>query len=99
VKSAALADAGSKICMEVFAFFEFGEVSVSRWQWFQRCWASFGLLLILATWRLWIPQSVYPQDRCTNESSLQRRAPTAGWSESGSAQSSDSSRRSEAQLR
>ena len=51
----------SNICMKVFAFFEFGKDSASRWQWVQRCWALFGLLLILATWRLWIPQSAYPQ--------------------------------------
>jgi hypothetical protein len=50
-----------KIRMKVLAFFEFGDVSAARWQWVQRCWALFGLLLILATWRLWIPQNVYPQ--------------------------------------
>jgi len=47
--------------MKVLTFFEFGDVSAGRWQWVQRCWALFGLLLILATWRLWIPQDVYPQ--------------------------------------
>ena len=54
-------DTRSKIRMKVFAFFEFGEVSASRWLWVQRCWELFGLLLILAIWRLWIPQSVFPQ--------------------------------------
>jgi hypothetical protein len=47
--------------MKVLTFFEFGDVSAARWQWIQRCWALFGLLLILATWRLWIPQDVFPQ--------------------------------------
>ena len=47
--------------MKVLAFFEFGNVSAARWQWVQRCWALFGLSLILATWRLWSPQNVYPQ--------------------------------------
>ncbi len=47
--------------MKILARFEFGDLSASRWQWVQRCWALFGLLLIFATWPLWTPQTVYPQ--------------------------------------
>jgi len=47
--------------MKLLAWFEIGDASASRWQWVQRSWALFGLLLIAATWRLWIPQTVYPR--------------------------------------
>lgn len=47
--------------MKVLAFFEFGDVSASRYRWVHTSWALFGILLMLATWRLWIPQRVYPQ--------------------------------------
>jgi len=47
--------------MRVLNFFEFGDVSASRWRWLQRSWAFFGLALFLATWRLWIPQYDFPQ--------------------------------------
>jgi hypothetical protein len=29
--------------------------------WYRRVWAGFGLLLFLVTWRLWTPQTVFPQ--------------------------------------
>ncbi len=32
-----------------------------RPDWFRRVWAGFGLLLFLVTWRLWTPQTVFPQ--------------------------------------
>lgn len=47
--------------MKVLAIFETGDVSATRWQWVQRCWGIFGLLLMIVTWRVWIPQSDYPQ--------------------------------------
>lgn len=47
--------------MKILRFFEFGDASASRWQWVQRCWALFGLLLIAVTWRVWTPQTVYPR--------------------------------------
>lgn len=32
-----------------------------QWRWFQRIWAAFCLLLVAVSWRLWIPQQVFPQ--------------------------------------
>jgi hypothetical protein len=42
-------------------FLDFGEVRDSRYAWWRRLWAAFGLLLFISTWRLWTPQTVYPQ--------------------------------------
>ncbi len=47
--------------MKMLKVFEFGADSPSRWRWVQQSWGLFGLLLILATWRLWTPQTVYPR--------------------------------------
>lgn len=32
-----------------------------QWRLFQRIWALFCLLLVIASWRLWLPQQVFPQ--------------------------------------
>ena len=45
----------------VLRLFAWNEPSEQRAVWFVRLWAVFGLLLIGATWRLWTPQTVFPQ--------------------------------------
>ena len=42
-------------------FLDIGEVSKSRFACWRKIWAAFGLLLFVSTWRLWTPQTVYPQ--------------------------------------
>ncbi|MEX0824959.1 MAG: MauE/DoxX family redox-associated membrane protein, partial [Pirellulaceae bacterium] len=36
-------------------------VRIRQWRFFQRIWAVFCLLLVIVSWRLWIPQQVFPQ--------------------------------------
>jgi len=55
----------------IWRCFASGRVGALRHQWFQRLSAASGLLLIGATWRLWTPQTDFPQ--------VPLIAPVAAW--------------------
>ena len=46
---------------QIRGFLDTGDVREAWFAWWRRIWAGFGLLLFICTWRLWTPQTVYPQ--------------------------------------